>query len=139
MPESPRDTLSARWIAPAMLLLGSICFALVWTLMAIYLDSQSSWMAVVAAADSALLLRLGGMPPGPRRAVMALVATLGIILVFNWAMAATQIGIVMGLNPLDSALKLGMHHAQILASLANGGADLAWMALALVVAWWLGR
>lgn len=139
MPPTPRDTLSARWIAPLMLLLGSLCFALVWTLLAIYLDRQISWMAVVAALDSALLLRLGGMPPGRRRAALALVATLGIILVFNWAMVATQIGIVMGLNPFDSALKLGMHHAQILASLANGGADLAWMALALALAWVLAK
>lgn len=139
MPPQPRDTLSARWIAPLMLLLGSTCFVLVWTLLAIYLDSQSTWMAVVGAIDSALLLRLGGMRPGIRRAALAVGATAGIILIFNWAMVATQIGMVMGLNPLDSALKLGMHHAQILASLANGGADLIWMAVALVVAWWLAR
>jgi uncharacterized membrane protein len=139
MPPTPRDTLSARWIAPVMLLLGSTCFVLVWTLLAIYLESQSSWMAVVAAVDSALLLRLGGMRPGIGRAALAVGATVAIILVFNWAMVATQIGMVMGLNPLDSALKLGMHHAQILADLANNGADLAWMALALVVAWWMAR
>ncbi len=139
MPPTPRDTPSARWIAPVMLLLGSTCFVLVWTLLAIYLDSQSTWMAVVGAIDSALLLRLGGMRPGIRRAALAVGATSGIILIFNWVMVATQIGMVMGLNPLDSALKLGMHHAQILACLANGGADLTWMAVALLVAWWLAR
>lgn len=139
MPQTPRDTLSARWIAPVMLLLGSICFVLVWTLLAIYLEDQSSWMAVLGAIDSALLLRLGGMQPGSRRAALAVGATLGIILLFNWAMVATQIGMVMGLNPLDSALKLGMHHAHTLASLANSGTDLAWMGAALVLAWLLGR
>jgi len=139
MPHTPCDTRSARWIVPVMLLLGSACFVLVWTLLAIYLECQSSWMAVVGAIESALLLRLGGMRPGIRRAALAVGATAGIILLFNWVMVATQIGMVMGLNPLDSALKLGMHHAQILASLANGGADLAWMALALVLAWLLAR
>ncbi len=139
MPETPRITPAAGWIAPVMLLLGSICFVLAWTLMATYLDSQSSWMAVLAAVDSALLLRLGGMPPGPKRAVLAMVATLGIIIAFNWALVATRLGMIMGLNPLDSALKLGLNHAQILANLANGGTDLAWMAAALAVAWLLAR
>lgn len=139
MPRMPPDTLSARWIAPLMLLLGSACFVLVWTLLATYLDSQSSWMAVVGAIGSALLLRLGGMRPGTRRAALAVGATIGIIILFNWAMIATQIGIIMGLNPLDSALKLGMHHARTLAGLANSGLDLAWMAAALIAAWLLGR
>lgn len=139
MPQTPRDTLSPRWIAPVMLLLGSICFVLVWTLLAIYLEGQSSWMAVVAAIGSALLLRLSGMPPGIGRAALAVGATAGIILLFNGAMIATQIGIIMGLNPLDSALKLGMHHARTLAGLANSGLDLAWMAAALITAWLLGR
>lgn len=139
MPDTSRNTPSARWIAPVMLLLGSLCFALVWTLLAIYLGRQSSWMAVLGAVDSALLLRLGGMRGGNSRATLAVAATAAIILLFNWAMVATQIGIVMGLNPLDSALKLGMHHAHTLASLANTGPDLAWMAAALVLAWLLGR
>lgn len=139
MPDTPRDTSSARWIAPVMLLLGSVCFALVWALLAIYLGRQSSWMAVLGAVDSALLLRLGGMPRGTGRAALAVGATAAIILVFNWAIVATQIGMVMGLNPLDSALKLGMHHARTLASLANSGIDLAWMAAALVLAWLLAR
>jgi hypothetical protein len=126
-------------MAPAMLLLGSVCFILVWTLLALYLGRQCSWMAVLGAVDAALLLRLGGMPAGRRRVVLAMVATLAIILVFNWAMVATQIGMVMGLNPWDSALKLGMDHAQILAGLANNGIDVAWMVAALAVAWLLAR
>ncbi len=139
MPQSPRDTPSAHWIAPTLLLLGNICFVLAWILLAIYLQDQSSWLAVFGAIASALLLRLGGMRAGSSRAALAVGSTAGMILLFNWAMIATQIGMIMGLNPLDSALKLGMHHASTLAGLANSGADLAWMALALVLAWLLAR
>jgi len=126
-------------MAPVMLLLGSVCFILVWILLALYLDRQCSWMAVLGAVDAALLLRIGGMPGGTRRAVLASVATLAIILLFNWTMVATQVGMVMGLNPWDSALKLGLNHAQTLAGLANNGIDLAWMAAALAIAWLLAR
>jgi len=45
-----------------------------------------------------------------------------------------QMGITMGLNPWDSALKLGLDHAWTLTGLANQTIDLVWMAVALVVA-----
>ena len=139
MPETSRSTRSARWMAPIMLLLGSVCFILVWILLALYLERQCSWMAVLGAVDAAVLLRIGGMPAGTHRALFASVAALAIILVFNWTMVATQVGMVMGLNPWDSALKLGMDHAQTLAGLANTGVDLAWMAAALAIAWLLAK
>ncbi|HEY5972363.1 MAG TPA: hypothetical protein VIT22_10425 [Pseudoxanthomonas sp.] len=128
---APRPT---RWLAPAILLLGGVCFALVWILLALYLERPCSWMAVLAAIDAALMLRFGGMPRGIARTALAVIATLSIIILVNWGIAATQIGIAMGLNPWDSALKLGFDYAWTLAGLANHTADLAWMALSLVVA-----
>lgn len=132
----PRPT---RWLAPAMLLFGGICFVLIWSLLSLYLGRPCGWMAVLGAIEVVLMLRFGGMRSGAFRAMLAVVATLSIIILVNWGIAATQIGIAMGLNPWDSALKLGPDYAWTLAKLANQMADRVWMGLALVVAFIAGR
>ncbi len=124
----------ARWLAPVMLLLGGLCFAVIWIMLAVYLGKPCGWMAVLGAVDAALMLRLGGMPRGMARALIAILATLAIIALANWGTAATQIGFAMGLNPWDSALKLGMDYAWTLAGLANQMADRVWLGVALAVA-----
>ena len=75
-----------------------------------------------------------GMPAGWARAAWAVLATALMIALANWGIAATQMGMSMGLNPLDSAMKLGMGHAWTLLGLANHTIDLVWMGVALVVA-----
>ena len=129
----------ARWLAPAMLFFGGILLALVWMLLALYLGRPCGWMAVAGALASALMLRLGGMPRGWPRVLAAVLGTLLVIALVNWGVAATQIGIAMGLNPWDSALKLGSDYAWTLTKLANQMADRVWMGLALVVAAIAGR
>lgn len=124
----------ARWLAPALLLLGASCITLLWVLACLYLQRPCGWMAVAAALASALMLRLGGMRRGMFRISAAVMATLAIVVLVNWIVAATQIGFAMGLNPWDSALKLGADYAWTLVRLANQAADLAWMAVALVIA-----
>jgi hypothetical protein len=74
------------------------------------------------------------MRRGTVRILLAVLATLAIIMLANWGTAATQIGFAMGLNPWDSALKLGMGYAWTLAGLANQMADRIWMAVALALA-----
>jgi hypothetical protein len=123
-----------RWLALVMLLLGGLCFAVIWIMLAVYLGKPCGWMAVLGALDAAVMLRLGGMRRGAGRALLAVLATLAIIALVNWGTAATQIGFAMGLNPWDSALKLGMDYAWTLFELANQTADRIWMAVALVVA-----
>ncbi len=95
---------------------------------------QHSWMAILAALDIALMLRLGGWSPGPRRAIVGILSTVLIVLMANWGITASHVGRAFGLLPWNSALKLGSDHAWTLAQLANGTADLALIALALVVA-----
>lgn len=124
----------ARWVAPTLLLLGGTFIALAWALVALYLQQSCSWMAIAAALVSAVMLRLGGMRGGAWRAAGALLATLSIILLVNWIVAAAQIGFAIGLNPWDSALKLGVDYAWTLARLANQMADRLWLGMALVVA-----
>ncbi len=121
----------ARWLAPALLVLASAGCAAAWILLALATGRQSSWMALVAGVDAALVLRLARMPGGPARAATGLAATLATIALANWGIAAGEVGRSLGMLPWDAALRLGPDHAWTLASLANGAADRAWLAAGL--------
>ncbi len=138
--DHPTPALKPRnGLAVVLLLLGSLGFAALWVLLALYTDRQLGWMALPAAADAALLLRLGGMRRGWPRAACAVAATAITVVLANWGIAGGQIGGAMGLLPWESLQKLGLDYAWTLARLANGGIELAWTAAALAVAAWLGR
>jgi len=121
-------------LAAGLLLFGSLGIAAAWVLVAMALDSQSSWMALVAAADAALIVRLARLRPGFARALCGVLATLLAILAANWGIVAAWLGRHMGLLPWDSMLKLGPDFAWLLMRLSNTATDLAWMAAALVAA-----
>jgi hypothetical protein len=123
-----------RWLAPVLLLLGSLGFAAAWVLLAFAKDRQCSWMALLAAVDAAVLLRLSRMRAGWLRAALAVASTAATIILANWGIAAAQMGRVMGLLPWESMTKLGPSFAWTLANLANPPVDLLWLALALVLA-----
>ncbi|QIL21307.1 hypothetical protein [Thermomonas sp. HDW16] len=130
-------TASPRTIPlPALLLLlcGCLGFAAAWVLASLALETHGAWLAPLAALDALLMLKLGHATAGWRRATIATCATATTILIANWGIAATEIGRSMGLLPWDSALRLGPAYAWELIRLANGTTDLAWYALALVVA-----
>lgn len=129
-----------RVVAPLILaVLGIFGMSAVWALLALIVDRQCAWMAVLTAADIALLLRLGHAAPGMPRAAVNVFATLATIALANWTIAATQMGGPMGLKLVDSVQRLGVDHAQTLLGLANQPAELAWYAVAVIVAFWLGR
>ena len=125
---------SSRWLAPALLSIGSLGFAAAWVLLAFARDRQCSWMALLAACDAAVLVRLGRMAPGWRRAGLAVASTAVTIALANWGIAAAQMGRVMGLLPWESMVRLGPSLAWTLASLANPPVDLLWLWAALVLA-----
>jgi len=133
-PSPALTRLATPWLAWALLALGTCGFAAAWITLGFFNGAQNSWMAVIGALDIAWMLRLGGWPRGPRRVAIAVVATACIVALANWGVIAAQLGLMLGLAPWDSALKLGFHHAWTLAQLANGAWDLAWLALALLVA-----
>ncbi len=135
-----KPTPRKRVIVPLLLaVLGILGMSAVWALLALIIDRQCAWMAVLTAADIALLLRLGHAAPGMPRAAMAVFATLATIALTNWTIAATQMGGPMGFKLVDSMQRLGIDHAQTLLGLANQPAELAWYAVAVIVALWLGR
>ena len=136
---APSAPASHAGLAFALLLVGSAGFAAGWVLLAWSRDSQCSWMAVLAALDAVLLLRLARVPAGAGRAAAAVLATAASITLANWGIVAAQMGRPMGLLPWESIAKLGPALAWTLATLANHPADLAWLWIALVVALLAGR
>jgi len=106
----------------------------VWVVLAVASNRPCSWMSLLLAVDVALLLRLTGAPPGMARVLVAVLATaLGVALA-QWLIVATQMGVVLGLQPLDSALRLGPALARALLRLSLGQGDLAWMLASLPLA-----
>ncbi|MFT3761036.1 MAG: hypothetical protein QM761_00185 [Pseudoxanthomonas sp.] len=98
-----------------------------------------SWMAVVAAADAAVLLRLGGMRPGWKRMALALLATAVVVALANWSIVALQVGFPLGLDAWGALTKLGFDLARTLLGLALDSRDYVWLAAGLAAAAWLGR
>ncbi len=135
-PATPRTHV----IAPVLITLLGVCgMSAIWTLLALIVDRQCAWVAVLTAADIALLLRLARAAPGLPRAALNVMATLATIAIANWVIAAAQVGGAMGFGLIDSVQRLGTDYAQTLFGLANHPAELAWYAIALIVALWLGR
>ncbi|MBD9376917.1 hypothetical protein [Pseudoxanthomonas sp. PXM04] len=139
MPPAVPSTPSSRWLAPIILLLGGLCFSLIWVLLALYLGRQSGWMALLAALDAAVLLRFAGVRPGGCRALVAALATVAMAVLANWFIIASQLGFVLGLLPWESALRLGLSHAWTLAQLANGTLDWACLLVSPLLAAWLAK
>jgi len=123
-----------QWLSWLLLLLGACGFAAIWVVLAWFNDRQCSWMALLGAIDIAWMLRLGGWPPGRRRMMLGVAATAAIVLMANWWIIAAQLGAVLGFEPWDSALRLGLHHAWTLAQLANEPLDVAWIVAGLILA-----
>ena len=126
----PRTSLPAF----ALLLLGCLGIAAAWVLLALAIDRQAAWMAVVAALDAVLMLRLGRMRAGWPRAASAVLGTALAIALANWAIVSGQMGKPMGLLPWESMFRLGPDFIWTLTLLANDHVDFAWWGAALVVA-----
>jgi hypothetical protein len=135
---SPAPSASARWLTwpyRLLLLLGACAgFAAIWVVLAWSNGTQCGWMALLGALDVAWILRLSGWPGGLRRALVGVGATVLVVVLANWGIIAVHMGEVMGFDPLDSALRLGVNHAWLLAKLANGPFDLLMIGAALLLA-----
>ena len=137
MPAPPSPPTPARRPgggAHALLLLGTLGFAAAWVTLSLTTGRTHAWMAVLAALDAALLLRLGRWPAGAGRALAGFAAWSVIVALATWLVIAGHLGKVFGLAPWTSALRLGADHAWTLAGLAFTPVDLAWLAAGAVVA-----
>jgi hypothetical protein len=133
----PSNNASA-WLLPTVALVAGVLGAVaVWVALAVATGGPCSWMGMLAAVDVALLLRLTGVGPGPGRVLAAVLATALAAALAQWLIVAAQLGIVLGLQPIDSAMRLGPALARQLLQLSLGRGDLAWLLACLPFAAWL--
>lgn len=103
----PRNS-AAGWLLPGVaLLVGVLGMSAVWVSVAVLSNRPCSWLALVAALDMALLLRLTNAPPGRSRIAIAIAATALAVALSQWLIVATQLGFALGLEPVASSLRLG--------------------------------
>ena len=136
---TPTPAPVPSWMAILLVLLGIAGCTALWVLVSMVTGRVGSWMAVVAALDAALLLRMARMRPGPWRAAWGALATVATIAASVWIVVAGMLGRMLGLSPWEAAVKLGSHHAWTLAQATHGPADVAWLAAGVVIAAVLSR
>lgn len=129
-------TLPLALAACAVAIVG---VAAVWAGVSLITRTQCAWMAPVAALDAALLLRLATMPAGRVRVALALAVTLLTIVGANFLVASAQIGVSMGLRPVEAVSRMSLELAALHAQSNNGWIEAGWYALALVLAWRCAR
>ncbi len=128
------------WLLPALAwVAGVMGMVALWSVVSLWLRDPSGWLALVAALDLALLLRLSAMPAGRPRAWAAVAGTAVAVALGYWFHAAISMGMLLGLQPVDSALRLGPVLAGELLRHATSGWDIAWAVIALPLAWKLAR
>lgn len=123
------------WLVPAVaLLVGVLGMSAVWVAVAVLSDRSCSWLALVAAIDMALLLRLTDAPVGVARSLAAVLATAATVALSQWLIAATHLGFELGLEPMASAFRLGNVLAWQLSRLNLSGADWIFLIASLPLA-----
>ena len=109
-PSEGADLTSPRlaWLLPLLAAGAGVAgIVAVWVALGALTRSSSSWMALVAAVDIALLLRLTHAPPGLARSLLSVAATLLAVAAAQWLLAALRVGAWLGMEPLASAARLG--------------------------------
>ena len=130
-----------RWLLSGLAVaVGILGISAVWLALAMLTDSACSWLALVAAADMALMLRLTQAPAGWSRRVVAALATALAIVTTHWMIVATFFGQTLGLMPLESARRLGPVLAWAMTALNLRTSDWALLVISLpLAAWWAGN
>ncbi len=129
-----------RHLLPAFALAaGVLGVAALWLAATRVVGGSTGWMALVAAVDLALMLRLAAMPPGRARALAAVAGTVLAIALAYWMLAAAEMGRWLGLQPWESATRLGPVLAWELVRHGHGLWDAALALASLPLAWWLAR
>ncbi len=123
------------WALPLLALVAGIAgISAVWVAFAELSGSPCSWLALVAAIDMAVLLRLTHAPASRARMLVAASATALAIALAHWMLAAIQMGGLIGLAPLESAQRLGPSLAWQLAKLRLDRVDWVLLVAALPLA-----
>lgn len=140
MSPTQRPETRQGWLLPALAWLAGVAgMVAIWLAVFVSVREASGWLALLAALDLALLMRLSGQRPGPARAWAATAGTALVIVLSYWFVAAMIMGLPLGLRPLEAASRIGPVLAGELVRHATSAWDIAWAALALPLAWRLAR
>jgi len=134
-----RPSLAIRFLALLAGMAAIAGVAAVWMGVSVMLRGPCSWMAVVAALDAALLLRLASFPPGRERAAIAVAITAATVIFAGFLFATAHVGLLMGMRPSESVWKMSPGLALLYVQANTGLFDLAWVLGALGLAWRTGR
>ncbi len=135
----PASLLRDLAMSAIVLLFATAGVAAIWGVLALSLRSTCGWMALFAAIDVALLLRLAGIRPGIVRAGTALLGTSTTLLAAGFVVAAARIGSVFGTLPHEAIWRIGPELAATWWRLNVSAWDLVAIALAFPLAWALAR
>lgn len=113
--------------------------AALWSGLGLSLRSACAWMALIAALDAAVLMRLAGLPAGRARCLIVLSTTLLALPVSIYCVGATQVGALFGVRPHEALWMTGPDLALTWWRLNTAHYDLAFPLLSLPLAWWLDR
>lgn len=135
----PAPKPAPRALALTACAVAVIGVAAVWGGLSLLLPGPCAWMAVIAALDAALLLRLAVWPPGPVRGALALAVTAATVAVAGHFVATAQIGRALGLRPFEALPRMSTDLALLYVQSNSGWVELVWVAVALVLAWRCAR
>lgn len=123
------------WIVPSVALVAG-CAGMVgaWVAAGSLSGSSLSWLALVAALDVAMLLRLTQAPASRARILLAVLATGAIVVASQWLLAATRVGVLVGMQTLASAARLGPALGWQVVQLSLDRVDWVWLLASLPLA-----
>lgn len=136
---SPRITLGTWTIVALSSIVAVLGLAAVWTGLSVHFRGLCMWMLVVVSLDAALLLRLAGLPGGRSRLLMVGVVSVLTVLVAAVLIAASQIGLSMGLPPSDAFARMSPGLGWMYLQAQLQWHDALWLLPALALGWRLGR
>ncbi len=130
-----RPSLAVRLIAVVSGIAAVAGVAAIWSGLTVMLRSPCAWMAVIAALDAALLLRLASFPKCHERGWFAVAITAATVLAAGFLYATAHIGLMLGMRPSESVWKMSVGLAQLFVNANTGWVEYAWVAAALAIAW----
>ena len=123
-----------RWF---LFVLMAIAFAAAWTVAFSFTQRTMPWMALLAAVDAVIAVRLLGIPRGTTGAVTGGLFVVVVVALANLAMAAISAGGPAGFGLVESLARIGPALAWELVRLANGLPQLlVYVIAAELAAWW---
>jgi hypothetical protein len=139
-PSSTTPLGPATWLLVlACSIIAALGLAAVWMGLGLYFRGLCAWMLVVVALDSALVLRLAGVPSGRTRLSLVAALTVATAALAAVLITASQIGLSMGLPPQEALGRISPGLVSLFLQSQLGPLDALWLLAALVIGWWLGR